>query len=438
MSRAAAAISAVVAVLVMGCVSVGPEQTPPPTLGPSFAVTTPAPSPSASLTASPAATATPTQAPTPKGGPTEDPTAGAPTLAPTASPAPPLTPAPSTTVIEDFGADELLFTDDFSDATSGFGIGSNAGGTVAYTDGALQFDTASDGAWMWSRRTDPLSYNVLHVEADMTPSATGYAGLLCANTDVELWGAVANAAGLWVFIRLDSDGSTILTSSQQAGFEITPGVTTRMALDCASKATGQFRMQLSLPDLGLAALYEGGTDEGDQSFDRAGVYAESSADPFQLRVDNLVVYGGDGETGISPEARALLLHLPADWRADCFETPPSMFDTGAEASVSCPLADGRSNVADFVQFDTQANMDAAYQARVDTWAVESTDSCQTGPNETGYTIGGAPAGRILCAPQTVGIRIDWTHDSLLILSTLTNFNGSYVDAYEDWLIAGPE
>jgi len=83
-------------------------------------------------------------------------------------------------------------------------------------------------------------------------------------------------------------------------------------------------------------------------------------------------------------------------------------------------------------------MDSAYQARVDTWAVDPTTSCQSDPNEVTYTIGGTTAGRILCAPQTVGIRFDWTHDALMILSTLTDFDGSYGDAYEDWLIAGPE
>ncbi len=45
--------------------------------------------------------------------------------------------------------------------------------------------------------------------------------------------------------------------------------------------------------------------------------------------------------------------------------------------------------------------------------------------------------RILCAPQTTGTRLDWTLDSELILSTLTDFEGSYVDMYADWLVAGP-
>lgn len=433
----AVAISAVLACLVMGCVSLGPAQTTlpsQPTLPASFSITTQAPIPSVSVTAAPTAapepTATPPQEATP--GATVAPTVTAPSDTPAAT----LTPAPSVAVIEDFGADELLFADDFSDPTSGFGVGTTAGGTVAYVDGALQFDTAADGAWMWSRRTHSEASPVIRVEADMTPSADGYAGLLCANSDDELWGAVTNTAGMWAFVGLDSEGVSILTSNLEADWDLAPGVTTSIVLDCAGAETGAFRMQLSLPGSGLAALYE--TSDGPDTFDRVGVYAESSGHPFQLLADNLAAYGGDGENGMSPAAQALLLHVPADWRPDCFETPPPAFDTGALAALACQLTDGSSNVVDFVQFDTQANMDSAYQARVDTWAVDSTATCATGPNEGPYTIDTATAGRILCAPQTSGIRLDWTHDALWILSTLTNFDGSYPDIYQDWQIAGPE
>ncbi len=419
-------VSAVVVSLLVGCVSLGPGGTNPPTAPPSFGITTPAP-------ATPVVTATPIATPiaTPTAAPIETPTSEAST-----TPAPPLTPAPSSGTIEDFGADTLLFADDFSDDTSGFGVGTNSGGTVAYVNGALQFDTLSQGSWMWSRRSVDTFSNVVHVEASFTPSAFGYQGLLCARSDDELWGAVANANGIWVFIKLTSDGATILTSNQQVGFEITPGATTRIALDCAGTNTGSLRMQLSLPDVGLVATYE--DTEGPENFDRVGAYGESSAHPYSLRIDDLFAYGGEGNTTMSPAAVALLQHVPAAWRPDCFETQPNPFESGALASLSCALADGRSDVADFVQFDTKTNMDAAYQARVDAWAVESTATCESGPNEVSYTIGGTPAGRVLCAPQTVGIRADWTHDLLTILTTLTDFDGSYGDAYQDWLIAGPE
>lgn len=424
----AIAISVTVACLLTGCVSLGPSPTTQPSLGPSFTITTLAPIPSASATsvptASPSATASPIEAATAT--PTEAPTVGAPTLGPSASPAPPLTPTPSTAVIEDFGADELLFGDDFSDPASGWGVGTNAGGSVAYTDGVLRFDTSGDEARLWSWPTPDDTWNVIRAEGVFVPSAAGSFGLICAISDEELFGAALNTDGGWFFFQLDSGVANILTSDPDADWNVPVDLATSVALDCAGTQTGPMRMQVSLPEFGVAAIFDGG--EGPVGFDRVGVYAESSTHPWSLGVDNVFAYGGEG----------LLGHVPVDWRESCFATSPSASETGARATVSCQPSTGRSDVVDFVQFDTQESMDAAYQTRVDNWAVESTDSCETGPNETSYTIGGSPAGRILCAPQTVGIRFDWTHDDLLILSTLTDFEGSYANAYEDWLIAGPE
>ncbi len=436
MIRSALFVAAVAAVLV-GCVSISnPIVTPGlPTLpGRTQDVTTPAPTAAVTPTPAPSPTAEPTAEPTEE--PTSEPTAET-TDEPSAEPTPE-GPAPTPAAIEDFGATELVFADDFSDDNSGWGVGPNAGGTIAYVTGALQFDTAAEQAFMWSRRATPELQNVLHIEADFTPSAPGYQGLLCADNDDTLWGAVAGADGTWVFIKLTADGSTILSSNQEAGFAIAPGATTRVGLDCEGTAAGGFRMQLSLPDLGAATIYEGAIDEGSAQFDRAGLYGESAAHPYSLRVDNLFVYGGTGETPtMSDEATALLEHVPAEWQPDCFESVGNPFDEGITAAVSCTLDDDRSDVVDYLQFDSQASMETTYQQRVDIYSVESQGSCQTGPNETSYSIGGSPAGRILCAPSVIGARYDWTHDGLAILTTLTDFEGSYEDLYQDWLVAGP-
>ena len=435
MIRSALFVAAVAAVVV-GCVSISQPIASVPSLPPrSQDVTTPAPqTPAATPTVAPTPTEEPTEEPTAE--PTEEPTAEV-TEEPTAEPTPE-GPAATPAAIEDFGATELVFADDFSDDNSGWGVGPNAGGNVAYVSGALQFDTVAAEAWMWSRRAMPELQNVVHIEADFMPTAAGYQGLLCADNDDTLWGAVANGEGVWVFIKLTADGSTILSSNQEEGFATTPGATTRIGLDCEGTAAGGFRMQLSLPDSGAATIYEGAIDEGSAQFDRAGVYSESSANPYSLRVDNLFVYGGTGETPtMSDAATALLGHVPTEWQADCFESVGNPFDEGIAAAVSCTLSDDRSDFIDYLQFDTQANMETTYQQRVDIYSVESQGSCQTGPNETSYTIGGGETGRILCAPSVIGARYDWTHNDLTILSTLTDFEGSYEDLYQDWLVAGP-
>jgi hypothetical protein len=141
---------------------------------------------------------------------------------------------------------------------------------------------------------------------------------------------------------------------------------------------------------------------------------------------------------MSPAAVALMQHVPADWQPLCFEGIPSFADTGAQANITCQLDGGKSDFAEYTVFDTKANMDAAYQTRVDAWATDTdVQNCDSGPDEGTYSVGGQTVGRILCAPQTTGTRLDWTLDSELILSTLTDFEGSYVDMYADWLVAGP-
>jgi len=206
------------------------------------------------------------------------------------SPEPPGTSPAASGQIQDFGADELLFTDYFSDPTSGWGVGPNAAGETAYVDGALQMDTADEGYWMWSSRTHPLAWTLMHVEASFTPSAKGYVGLFCTRGR-DLWGGRILWDGTWNFARLDDEGSHVLASGQETGWEIVPGATTRVALDCAGTETGSLRLQLSLPDARLATSYEG--SEGEERFDTVAVYTRSAANPYSVRVDDVVAYGGD-------------------------------------------------------------------------------------------------------------------------------------------------
>jgi hypothetical protein len=134
----------------------------------------------------------------------------------------------------------------------------------------------------------------------------------------------------------------------------------------------------------------------------------------------------------------LTSYVPSAWQSTCQETPVSAFELGALIAVVCQPTSGGANLAEYVAFDTLANMNAAYQARVDTYAVEnSTTTCDSGPDETGYAINGVAAGRIMCAPQVAGIRFDWTDERLNVLSTLTDFESSYSETHQSWLEAGP-
>jgi hypothetical protein len=431
------AVLGVMGALLVGCVSVNPGASSVASSVPSQGITTPTPATATAI----AATATPTTAATPTAAATVPPT-NAPTAEPTSRATESSSPLPSAAAspapVENYGATTPLFSDTFDDPNSGWSTGTNEGGTVAYVDSALQVDTTVQGAWLAPRRLTGSTDNVVHIEALFTPSAPGYQGLLCANADDELWGAVVNADGMYVFIKLGSTGATLLSDDQQEPFQMLPGATTRLSLDCAGTATGGFRMQLSSPGTNIGAQYMGASGEGPESFDRVGIYAESGAHPYTLRVDDLLVFGGTGDTSISPAAEALMQHVPADWQPLCFEGIPSFSDTGAQANITCQLDGGKSDFAEYTVFDTKENMDAAYQTRVDAWVTDTdVQSCDTGPDEGTYPADGPAVGRVLCAPQTTGTRLDWTLDLQLILSTLTDFEGSYADMYADWLVAGP-
>lgn len=420
----------------VGCVSIGPA-TQAPAATPTLGITTMAPPATATSVA-----ATPTTAVTLPPRPTASPTPTAvvtvppPTLAVTA------TPASSPGV-----GSQLLFTDDFSDpdltcstaifAISGcWGVATFDTSSVRYMDGTLRFEMDNEGAWLWSRRLLSESWPLLQVEGTVAPLAEGEFGLLCGTTDDELYGAIVSTSGGLEFLSIVANERTTLSSDADAGLSVPAGLATEIGIGCTGTDAGGLLLELSLADVGVVATYE--SDEGPANFDRVASYAEGGEDDFSASLDNVSAYGLTGdEEALSPEAQTLLTHVPSSYQGGCFETQPSSFEIGALVAVTCTLGEPGANLIEYVQFDSTTTMDAAYQQRVDTFAVESTGTCETGPNEVGYNIGDVPSGRLLCAPQLAGIRFDWTDERIDILTTLTDFDSSYAETYEDWLAAGP-
>jgi hypothetical protein len=112
--------------LVIGCVSIEAV----PSAAPSLPIPTSAFSiPPIPQTEQPT-TAAPT--PTPESTPTQEPTSpptDQPTLAPTDAPVP--TPAASPSGVDNYGAHNPVFDDQMEDSNSGWGTGTNEGGTIA-------------------------------------------------------------------------------------------------------------------------------------------------------------------------------------------------------------------------------------------------------------------------------------------------------------------
>lgn len=420
--------------LFAGCVSVAPQTQPPATSGPSFGITTMAPSSLPSISPSPLVT--PTLAPT------DAPTLG-PTLEPTDTPA---AVSPEPTPGLSFDDRDLLFHDTFSDPASGWGVGDVTGtdgsrvGSIAYLDGTLAFDVDSSGAWLWTRRETGAVNGTVRMAGQFEPSSEGGFGLLCGSGQDVIYGAVVFTNGAWILARIAEGAVEELASDAGAGLDIPVGESTLLAIECAGTATGRLRMQLWLEGTGPVAMYE--SDEGPANFDRAAIYAEASSEPYSVALNEMIVFGVTGADGqMNAAGQGLLTHVPDAWQSTCYQSPvPPIYGGFASANLACFIGtpgDDGAEIAEYAAYPSKEAMDAAYQDRVDNFGIGSTASCSEGPGERGYNIGGDETGRVLCADQTVGIRFDWSDDRLNILASLVDFDADYETTFADWASGGP-
>ncbi|HEY8134519.1 MAG TPA: hypothetical protein VIF08_00645, partial [Candidatus Limnocylindrales bacterium] len=227
-----------------------------------------------------------------------------------------------------------------------------------------------------------------------------------------------------------------------AGLDVVAGGSNLVALECAGTATGSLRLTLWLGESGPVATWT--QPNGPENFDRAGTYVAASGEGFSVEMDNVILFGsGVADGSYSPAGEELLAHIPADWQSSCYPglRPPYLART-AEAVVTCFLsssnADG-AEIAEYASYLSAADMDAAYQERIDAFGTgDGSSSCGDGSGEHPYDIGDTESGRLLCVDQFAGTRFDWTDTRLNILSTLIDFDGDYGATLDDWLIAGPD
>jgi hypothetical protein len=186
---------------------------------------------------------------------------------------------------------------------------------------------------------------------------------------------------------------------------------------------------------GPVAVFQ--TDQGPDTFTGVALYAEPSGESVRVGVDAASAFGIPGSAdGMTAEGESLLTNVPGDLQSTCIQVPSS---GNALAVLHCYLqVEGTgAELLQFQRLPSNEEMDASYQEFVSQYGVDSTGSCQEGPNETTWSIDGAVGGRVQCAPQGVGIRFDWTDDALVILSTLVDFEGDYENTYNLWIDAGP-
>jgi hypothetical protein len=402
-----------------------------PTLPP-----TPSPAPTEAPTATPTEAPTPTEEPSPT--PTEAPTV-APTEEPTASPAEEPSPSPT-----DGASAEQLFLDDMTDPESGWGVAEGERGSVGYADGALRLQTIFAGAYVWSTRPLQSRWNAVRAEALLVAEQgeTGYTGLLCGNAESVVVGGLVTTDGGWVFVRIEDDAVEVLEFDLEAGVELGDDFI-QLTLDCVTTGFGEAELYLHVNGTRVASHV---TERGVGLFETVGLFAEGQTEQYTVYVDGVRAVGAASGSALPPVTSAdvdvLLESVPEGFRDSCEETAVSMFEPGAIVAVSCSLGHPDADVVEYVQFDSTESMEAAYQQRVASYASDVTGTtCSEGPSELAYDVGGQEAGRLFCAPQTVGIRLDWTDTRLNILSSVVDYDAGsegYPGLFEIWLLAGPE
>lgn len=320
-------------------------------------------------------------------------------------------------------------------ATSSWGETETEATTVSAEQGALRIATRQVNGAAYSSHPLGAEYAVLLVAADFKPSADGAVGVLCSAANDVHHGAAYTTNGALVFFSIDNGQVAVLDRINDVGSDLRVNQSAIFGLECAGTATGALRLVALLPGAGPLAVYQ--SDEGPATFNGIAVYGEGFGSEFSVDVEEAGAYGISGSAdGMTPEAGELLAHVPELFRETCTESPIS--DDGV-AILHCYLqVEGVGvELAQYQVFATNEQMDAAYQEAVDQYGVESEGNCESGPNETTWSIGEDSFGRVQCAPQQVGIRFDWTDSRLSILSTLIDFEGDYQNTQQAWLDAGP-
>jgi len=425
--------------LLAGCVSVGPTTTTEPTGGtsaaPSLGVTTPAPA-----TAAPTATPAPTEAPTPT--PTASPTPTPEVTAP-ASEAPSLEPsvaasASPSAIPSGVPTRDLLFFDEMDDPTSGWGLLNEEFATINYDSGVLAFRFDNSGSWAYTSRSLDQPQAVLRAIGQFEPQDEGAFGMFCGDsTSNSYYGAVVGTDGGLIFLEITGNDQTVLERYDDLGLDIGVGDDTTLGVQCTGTTDSSgLVLEAVIGGGGPVAVYTQAS--GPSTFDLVTAYGEAIADGYT--VGTLAAAGFGLSETMSSAGQDLMSHIPPEFQIGCAESPvPPLFQEQASAVVTCVQQDSGdgAEIAEYIQFDSNDLMDAAYQDRVDAFGVTSEGTCQSGPNETTWSISGSVFGRVQCAPQDVGIRFDWTDERLSILSTLVDFEGDYSATYDQWVNAGP-
>jgi hypothetical protein len=134
----------------------------------------------------------------------------------------------------------------------------------------------------------------------------------------------------------------------------------------------------------------------------------------------------------------LLSHVPEPLQESCTTFGAN---SGYLAAAVCSADDGDIDVTYYL-YETVEELDTAYDEAVGgLGGPTETGSCfdtAGWPAENGYTVGGDPAGRVMCQVATDEAQVLWSDRRVLVLVYATEINADIDRIWEFWLNeAGP-
>jgi len=196
-----------------------------------------------------------------------------------------------------YGADEFLFSDDFSDADGAWGIGSFPEAEIGYESEKLAIDLTKDTGYMVGSLQELHDrHGVLRVEATVQSSGgdgSEVVGMTCGETPDDGVGAVVGE-DLVAFVRVQGNENSVLDLTDGLDL-LDDNEPAEVRLECADTNDGHVRLKVWFNGIPVAE-YDG--REGLRSFNSIQFYMEGAAGST-FTFDDLVVYGGEW-SGLTP------------------------------------------------------------------------------------------------------------------------------------------
>lgn len=331
---------------------------------------------------------------------------GSPTTTPQPTPGAVVSPPASVQPIDP----DLLFANPGIDVSSGWRQLNVKKAAFEMDGGRLASTYEKKGSWTYAVRELATPETVVRVGGEFTSSGLGYFGWLCGDSSTgRYYGAVPETDGSLVFIDGGYTGVEPLERYEDLGGPISNGVTTVMGIECTIDH-GTLWIQAFVGDGEPIAVHEEEVDDI-AHFDVVGMYGEALEPGFTMAVDNVTALWAGGATGAVPFSALPVIDYAASAAPDgCQESTR----TGDElVAVECYRQDEGAG-PEFIQLaahPSTASMNEAFSR--DEAAVSCPDSAPTTWSR----------GAIRCVAQSVGIRLEWTDETLGLVGRLVDFQG---------------